>query len=207
EEGKECYFYLDSTPTHSYMKGLYKYPQAAFPYDHLLSENRARGREAREYDLLDTGIFAESRYFDVTVEYAKASAEDILIRITIANRGPDAAELHVLPTVWLRNTSSRGLPKVTQPHLRAISNSRSHLEQPQYGRRYLHAASRDELLFGDNETTNRRLYNVDGARHPKDGINDYIVHGRADAVNPEHTGTKAAAYYHFTLAPNAPRII
>ncbi|HJZ97934.1 MAG TPA: hypothetical protein VKE70_15595 [Candidatus Solibacter sp.] len=207
EDVKECYFYLDSTPTHSYMKGLYKYPQAAFPYDHLLSENRARGREAREYDLLDTGIFAESRYFDVTVEYAKASAEDILIRITIANRGPDAAELHVLPTVWFRNTWSWGLPKVTKPNLRAISNSTIQLDEPQYGTRYLHADSPDELLFCDNETNNRRLYNVDGARHPKDGINDYIVHGRADAVNPEHTGTKAAAYYHFTLAPNAPRII
>src|SRR6516162_2334193 len=118
EDVKECYYYLDSTPTHSYMKCLYKYPQAAFPYDQLLAVNRARGRQAREFELIDTGVFAESRYFDVTVEYAKADAEDILIRITAANRGPDPADIHVLPTIWFRNTWSWGYADVVKPELR-----------------------------------------------------------------------------------------
>jgi Mannosylglycerate hydrolase MGH1-like glycoside hydrolase domain/Glycosyl hydrolase family 63 C-terminal domain len=207
EDVKECYYYLDSTPTHSYMKALYKYPHAAFPYDQLLSENRARGRAAREFDILDTGIFADSRYFDVTVEYAKAGAEDIHIRITIANRGSDPAELHVLPTIWFRNTWSWGHPKVTKPSLHATSANTIQLDEPQYGAYHLYAEAPDALLFCDNETNARRLFNLDGARYPKDAINDYIVHGRTDAVNPDRTGTKAAAHYHFALKAGEERVI
>jgi hypothetical protein len=207
EDVKECYFYLDSTPTHSYMKALYKYPQAAYPYDQLLAENRARGRQAREFELLDTGVFAESRYFDVTVEYAKATAENIFIRVTVANRGPEPAELHVLPTVWFRNTWSWGYPNVTKPNLRAISADTIQLDEPQYGTRYFHADAPDALLFCDNETNARRLYNLKGARYPKDAINDFIVQRRADAVNPDRSGTKAAAHYHLKLAAKETRVV
>ena len=151
EDVKECYYYLDSTPTHSYMKCLYKYPQAAFPYDQLLAVNRARGRQAREFELIDTGVFAESRYFDVTVEYAKAGADDMLVRISVANRGPDPAAVHVLPTIWFRNTWSWGLPHVVKPNLRAISADTIELTEPQYGTRYLIAESAGALLFTDTK--------------------------------------------------------
>jgi len=207
EDVKECYYYLDSTPTHSYMKALYKYPHAAFPYEQMLSENRTRGRASREFELLDTGVFADSRYFDITVEYAKTAAEDIHIRITVVNRGPDPAELHVLPTIWFRNTWSWGYPKITKPNLRAISADTIQLDEPQYGTRYLHAESPDALLFCDNETNARRLYNLDGARYPKDAINDYIVHGRTDAVNPDRTGTKSSAHYHLSLKGRETRVL
>jgi hypothetical protein len=200
EDVKECYYYLDSTPTHSYMKALYKYPHAAFPYDRLLQENRARGREGREFELLDTGIFADSRYFDVTVEYAKATSEDIHIRVTIINRGPDPAELHVLPTIWFRNTWSWGY-NCPKPNLRAISTDTIQLDEPQYGTRYFRAESPNDLLFCENETNSQRLFKLPGPRYPKDAINEYIVQGRSDAVNPDHTGTKASAHYHLTLKP------
>jgi hypothetical protein len=208
EDVKECYFYLDNTPTHAYMKMLYKYPQAAFPYEKLLSENRARGRGVAEYEIFDTGVFAESRYFDVTVEYAKADAEDILIRITAANRGPDPADIHVLPTIWFRNTWSWGYADVVKPELRDAGPETIELDEPQYGRRYLHVERPAELLFTENETNYRRLYNYDGgSRYTKDGINDRVVNGRAEAVNPGHSGTKAAAYYPFTLAPGESRVL
>jgi hypothetical protein len=208
EDVKECYFYLDNTPTHSYMKMLYKYPHAAFPYDRLVAENRARGRDASEYEILDTGVFAEGRYFDVTVEYAKAGPEDILIRITSTNRGPESADIHVLPTAWFRNTWSWGYPDVIKPEMRTNRPETIELDEPQYGRRFLHVESPTELLFTENETNYRRLYNFDGgSRYTKDGFNEYVVNGRSDAVNPSHSGTKAAAYYPFTLSPGETRVL
>jgi hypothetical protein len=196
EDVKEYYFYLDSTPTHSYMKYLYKYPQAAFPYAQLVEENRRRGRGEREYELADTGVFNENRYFDVTVEYAKAGPEDILIRITAANRGPDAAELHLLPTVWFRNTWSWGNSGTDKPVLRQGCCNSIELEHPEYGKRRFVYEGAPELLFTENETNLRRLFGTENSSHyAKDGINDYVVHGATDAVNPAQTGTKAAAYY------------
>jgi hypothetical protein len=200
EDVKECYYYLDSTPTHSYMKYLYKYPQAAFPYEQLCVENRNRGRQGREFELTDTGVFADQRYFDVFVEYAKAAPDDILVRIQIANRGPDTAELHVLPTVWFRNTWSWG-GEDPRPELRAISPCVVQLDEPQYGKRWFLTDGQGELLFTGNDTNLRRLHGYDGGpQYVKDGINDYVVHGWP-TVNPEHVGTKAAAHYRLTLEP------
>ena len=201
EDVKECFYYLDSTPTHSYMKYLYKYPQAAFPYERLVTENRNRGRESREFDLTDTGIFQDNRYFDVFVEYAKASPDDILVRIQVANRGPETAEIHVLPTVWFRNTWSwgRGAPR---PVLRAASPSVVELDEPQYGLRWLMTSGAPELLFTENETNMQRLFGYNGGtRHAKDGINDFVVNGAAGAVNPLRVGTKAAAHHRLAIAP------
>src|SRR5439155_524928 len=146
EDVKECYYYLDNTPTHSYMKYLYKYPQAAFPYELLLEENRRRGRHDREFELADTGVFAENRYFDVTIEYAKASCEDILVRIRVANRGLDPAGIHVLPTLWFRNTWSWGSGD-RRPELRAASPCVIELDEQYYGRRWLLADGSADLLF------------------------------------------------------------
>ena len=199
EDVKECYYYLDNTPTHSYMKYLYKYPQKAFPYEQLLVENRRRGRGQQEFELTDTGVFDDNRYFDVVVEYAKASVEDIVVRIEVANRGPEAAELHVLPTVWFRNTWSwgRGDPR---PELHAALENAIELNEPQYGRRWLLSGGSPELLFTENETNTRRLYGYEGgAQYVKDGINDYVVRGDVDAVNPAQRGTKAAAHYRLTV--------
>jgi hypothetical protein len=197
EDVKECYFYLDSTPTHSYMKYLYKYPQKAYPYADLVDENRRRGRGQPEFELIDTGVFDESRYFDVFVEYAKADAEDLLIRLTIANRGPDDAPIRVLPTVWFRNTWS-WTPDSHRPRLRAATDDPTTIEIDceEYGRRYLYADGTPELLFTENDTNTERLYGVPrkGA-YFKDGINDYVVGGRDEAVNPDTYGTKAAAHY------------
>jgi hypothetical protein len=199
EDCKECYYYLDSTPTHSYMKYLYKYPQQAFPYEELVRENRNRGRGSREFELTDTGVFGENRYFDVFVEYAKGACEDILIQITVANRGAETAELHLLPTVWFRNTWSWG-HDVRRPVLRAGEGSTIELEEPQYGRRTLVCEGPAELLFTENETNSRRLFGYDdGRRFVKDGINDYVVHGEQGVVNPERSGTKASAHYRLTV--------
>jgi hypothetical protein len=198
EDVKEYYFYLDSTPTHSYMKGLYKYPQAAFPYTQLVEENRHRGRSEPEFELVDTGVFEDDRYFDVQVEYAKAACDDMLVRVTISNRGPDEATLAVLPTVWFRNTWSWGTD-VMPPSLAAVGASTIELREPKYGRRWLHCDGRPQLLFCDNETNTSRLFSLDGAAHPKDAINDAVVHGRVDAVNPAHVGTKAAAHYRMSV--------
>jgi hypothetical protein len=199
EDVKECYYYLDSTPTHSYMKYLYKYPQAVFPYEQLINENRSRGRASREFELTDTGVFEESRYFDVFVEYAKASAEDLLIRINVANRGPESAEIHVLPTVWFRNTWSWGTA-APRPSLRRECSNSIELDEPGYGRRLLAMEGAPELLFTENETNTQRLYGYEsGTHYAKDAFNDYVVHGATGAVNPEHTGTKAAGYYRLTI--------
>jgi hypothetical protein len=203
EDVKEYYFYLDSTPTHSYMRYLYKYPQAEFPYRQLVEENRRRGRGDFEYELLDTGVFDEERYFDVFVEYAKATHEDILIRITAFNRGPEAAELHVLPTVWFRNTWAWD-GKADRPSLRRADDVKNasviQLFHSNYGQRWLFCHPAAELLFTDNETNNQRLYGTaNQARYVKDGINDYIVNGDKEAVNPAQEGTKAAAHYPLRL--------
>ena len=199
EDVKEYYFYLDSTPTHSYMKYLYKYPQSAFPYDDLLAGNRRRNRNDLEYELLDTSIFDEDRYFDVFVEYAKRTPEDLLIQITVANRGPDAATLHVLPTLWFRNTWAWG-PDRPKPSLREVSRrnkfrviATSHSEIGDY---LLYCEGDPTSLFTENETNNTRLFGTPNhAPYVKDGINNYIVNGEQDAINPTAEGTKAAAHY------------
>ena len=202
EDVKECYFYLDSTPTHSYMKYLYKYPQAEFPYTLLVEENRRRDKSQPEFELLDTGIFDDNRYFDVFVEYAKADTEDILIKMTIANRGPEAASLRLLPTVWFRNTwswgSSRRRPELHQARLAPDPVIELNHDQP--GNRWLHCEGSPELLFTENETNAHRLWGIDNdTPYVKDSFNDYIVSGTHEAVNPRPAGTKAAAHYKLTL--------
>jgi hypothetical protein len=206
EDVKEYYFYLDSTPTHSYMKFLYKYPQAAFPYANLVDTNRARGRNEFEYELLDTGVFDQNRYFDVFVEYAKETPEDILIQITVYNRGPDAAPLHILPTLWLRNAWSwQG--GTAKPSLQIQGNTIKAVE-PVLGERYLYCEGDVPLLFTENETNTQRIFGVaNRSPYVKDGINSYVVHGQHDAVNPEQKGTKAAAHYRVTVAPGQSHVI
>lgn len=212
EDVKEYYYYLDSTPTHSYMKYLYKYPQAEFPYQRLVEENRSRGRSNPEFELFDTGVFDEDRYFDVFVEYAKATSEDILIRITAVNRGPDPAELHLLPTLWFRNTWSWGRKAkevqyaTAKPMLRRGNSVPGaaviEAEHSYYGRRWLLCESAPEVLYTDNESNVRRLFGAENhSPFLKDGINDFIVRGDTRAVNPEKTGTKASAHYHTIVAP------
>ena len=205
EDVKEYYFYLDSTPTLSYMKYLHKYPQAAFPYDALVDENRRRDRRAPEFELIDTGVFDTDRYFDVVVEYAKAAPDDVLVRITATNRGPEAAELHLLPTLWYRNTWSWDVPEPERPSLR-VGEGGGHAviegEHATLGARWLYCDGSPELVFTDNDTNARRLYHLPNPRPwVKDSINDYVVGGKKDAVNPERVGTKAAALYRVTLAP------
>ncbi len=198
EDVKEHYFYLDSTPTHSYMKWLYKYPQAPFPYAQLVDENRRRGRGEDEFELIETGVFNESRYFDVFVEYAKGDPEDILIEVTAVNRGPDPAPLHLVPTIWFRNTWSWSQGE--EPPVLAASDGPDgvsvSIAEPTYGQRWLHCEGAPELLFTDNESNNERLFGVSGPRYAKDGINDAVVDGRADAINPARRGTKGSAHVH-----------
>jgi hypothetical protein len=200
EDAKEYYFYLDNTPSHSYMKCLYKYPQAAFPYEQLRAENRARTRDEAEYELIDTGVFDGNRYFDIFVEYAKAAPDDILIRIEAFNRGPDAATLHLLPTIWFRNRWSwrDGIPR---PDLRKGSDPGAIvLDEPYYGRRWLYANGSPELLFTENESNQRVLWMKENrSPYVKDGFGEYVVHGDRNAVNPAGRGTKAAAYYRLTV--------
>jgi hypothetical protein len=202
EDVKEYYFYLDSTPTHSYMKYLYKYPQRAYPYEDLVSKNGARSRTELEYELLDTGIFDDDRYFDVFVEYAKASPEDLLIEITVHNRGPEAAPLHVLPTLWFRNLWPEAGPR---PSLGVgESNDRTAViagQHPALGARYLYSAAQSELLFTDNETNAFRFPQARSEyfNYFKDGFDWYVVHGNHLAVNPARTGTKAAVHQTFDV--------
>jgi len=215
EDVKEYYFYLDSTPTHSYMKFLYKYPQAAFPYQRLIEEARRRGRNDLEYELLDTGVFDEDRYFDVFVEYAKADIEDILIRISVVNRGPEEARLDLLPTIWFRNTWSWGvderrprlrredatpdLPVIRLRHfdlpLRWLICGQSPAQSPAQS-----PGGSPELLFTENETNLKRVFGAENfTQYVKDGINDYIVNGVSNAVNPQWMGTKASARYQLKI--------
>ena len=202
EDVKEYYFYLDSTPTHSYMKYLYKYPQAAFPYADLVETNRRRTRQDFEYELIDTGVFDQDRYFDVFVEYAKGTPADILIKITVCNRGAEDAELHVLPTLWFRNTWAQWIARPgAKPRLERIAAPMGTraiaATHPTLGLYHLYCDRDVPLLFTDNETNNARLFPAIPNASPwvKDGINDHVVHGRENVVNPLQTGTKASAHY------------
>jgi hypothetical protein len=199
EDVKELYYYLDSTPTHSYMKFLYKYPQAEFPYLRLIEENRNRSKLEREFELLDSGIFGDDRYFDVFVEYAKADVEDILIKITVANRSTENATLNLLPTVWFRNTWTWN---GTNPDctLQSTESDSIELDCPDYGKRWLYCENDPAILFTENETNNERLFASEN-RTPfvKDGIGEFVIHGNTGAVNPSKMGTKAAANYQLTV--------
>jgi hypothetical protein len=205
EDVKEYYFYLDSTPTHSYMKYLYKYPQTAFPYCNLVETNRRRGRTEQEYELLDTGAFDDDRYFDVFVEFAKETPSEILIAISACNRGPQPACLHLLPTLWFRNQWSWN-PTASRPALHEIADVRSNAViravEPKIGEVFLHCEGKPPLLFTENETNTLRLFGIaNRTPYVKDGFNEYFVQGRREAVNPAQTGTKAAAHYCRTLSP------
>jgi hypothetical protein len=199
EDVKEYYFYLDSTPTHSYMKYLYKYPQAEYPYNNLIETNRGRNRGDMEYELLDTGVFNDDRYFDVFVEFAKQSPEDLLIQISLSNRGPEPATLHVLPTLWFRNiwTWWPGTPK---PLLRQVTGQTGYqtvaASHADLGERYLYCEGDVPLLFTENETNTERIFGQTNASpYVKDGINNYVVNGKVEAVNPRQSGTKSSAHY------------
>jgi hypothetical protein len=206
EDVKEYYFYLDSTPTHSYMKYLYKYPQAAFPYADLVNTNRRRSRTDFEYELLDTGIFNDNRYFDVFVEYAKDGPEDILVKISVHNRGPEAAELHVLPTLWFRNTWSWG-GNEAKPNMQRVGNAIKAIH-PKLSERFLYCDGNPTLLFTENETNTQRIFGVANPKpYVKDSINNYVVHGQKDAVNPEEKGTKAAPHYRLTIKPGECQVV
>ena len=195
EDVKECYFYLDSTPTHSYMKYLYKYPQQEFPYRDLLETNRHRSRQEMEYELLDTGAFDGDRYFDVFVEYAKADPEDILVRITVHNRGPETAELHLLPTLWFRNTWSWD-GNAAKPTLRQVGDRAVLASHERLGGRTLSCEGNPELLFTENESNASRLWGqANSSPYVKDAFHTYVISGVREAVNRAKTGTKAAAHY------------
>ena len=205
EDVKEYYFYLDATPTSSYLKYLYKYPQAAYPYDQLVTENARRDRSQPEYELIDTGIFDENRYFDIFIEYAKAGPEDILVRVTAWNRSPDAAKLHLLPTFWFRNRWDWGEPydkpaaaRVKCPQGTALVEATEY----HYVKRWLTAEGDPELLFTENETNLERLFGAkNGTHYVKDAFHRYLINGERDAVNPLQTGTKVAAHYATEIPP------
>lgn len=211
EDVKEYYFYLDSTPTHSYMKYLYKYPQAAFPYAQLVETSRRRSRSEFEYELIETGVFDQDRYFDVFVEYAKQTPEDVLIQITVHNRGPEVAELHVLPTLWFRNLWSwRGNPD--RPELvQAQSGTEQRVVgalDPKLGQRYFYCEGDVPLLFTENESNTQRTFGVPNRTpYVKDSINDYVVNGKTAAVNPERKGTKVAAHYRLSVNPGQSQVL
>jgi Glycosyl hydrolase family 63 C-terminal domain len=203
EDVKECFYYLDSTPTHSYMKALYKYPQAGYPYSWLVDENRRRTRNQPEFELIDTGVFNENRYFDVFIEYAKASPDDIFIRVTAFNRGPETAPLHVLPTLWFRNTWSWGRtgegywPK---PKIAAQDENTLLAEHASLGKYRLEIEPGGDLLLTENETNMQRLFGFPSpGPYVKDAFHEYVVHGCRDAVNPARTGTKAAAHFRLQI--------
>ncbi len=203
EDVKEVYFYLDATPSHSYLKYLYKYPQAAYPYDALIHENKRLSRLEPEFELIDAGGFHEDRYFDVFVEYAKASPTDVLMKITVHNRGPDASDIHILPHVWFRNTWSWA-EDAFRPIITAVDADTVRLFHPDWDEYRCHfdaveTAKPAPLLFTDNDTNSPALYGVKAAGHFKDGINEYVVHGNIAAVNPDKTGTKMAAHYQYSV--------
>jgi hypothetical protein len=205
EDVKEYYFYLDSTPTHSYMKYLYKYPQEAYPYADLVDTNARRNRNELEYELLDTGVFDQDRYFDLFVEYAKASPEDLLVEIQVFNRGSEPAELHLLPTLWFRNqwswhgeTNRPSLAQVSTSAVQSLVQATS----AELGNRYLYCDAHPDLLFTENETNTQRIFGVPNRTpYVKDAIDSYVVHGQTAAVNPERRGTKVAAHYRLTVPP------
>jgi hypothetical protein len=216
EDVKEYYFYLDSTPTHSYMKYLYKYPQAIFPYDDLVKTNGQRSRDELEYELLDTGIFNDDRYFDVFLEYAKADSEDILIKISVSNRGSEAAPLHLLPTLWFRNTWS-WVDGGAKPILQKVKNVKENVIHVHHNDEmfqeslldyYLYCEGDIPLLFTENETNNARIFgSKNSSPFVKDGINNYVVQGEAGAINPEQIGTKASPYYQLMVGPGETEVV
>src|SRR4029077_4526099 len=206
EDVKEYYFYLDSTPTHSYMKYLYKYPQREFPYRDLVETNAKRSREELEYELLDTGVFDDDRYFDVFVEYAKGDPDDLLVRISVHNRGPEPAKIHLLPTLWFRNTWSSDKDEI-KPSVRAQDGIvlASH---PKLGERVLYCDGGPELLFTENESNASRLW---GQSNPspfvKDAFHEFLITGNKEAVNPSKEGTKAAAHYKLEIPAGGSQIV
>jgi hypothetical protein len=207
EDVKEYYFYLDSTPTHSYMKYLYKYPQQEFPYRDLVETNGRRSREEFEYELLDTGVFDADRYFDVFVEYAKAEPEDILIRVSVHNRGPEAATVHLLPTLWFRNTWSweQG---ATRPLLRQSAEGTVVASHPELGDRIMYCDGSPVLLFTENESNASRLWGrPNPSPYVKDAFNNYVISGKQEAVNPSGTGTKAAAHYRLEVPAGGSKVV
>ncbi len=216
EDVKECYYYLDSTPTHSYMKALYKYPQGQFPYTQLVEENRRRSKTDPEFELVDTGAFDDHRYFDIFAEYAKASPDDILIRVTVANRGPEPATIHVLPTLWFRNAWTWGCTHEgceVKPRMEAAGPSAvvaRHVSLGEFRLDIDRAADggQAELVFTDNETNTRRVFGFDdGNRLVKDAFHDYVIYGDAEAVNPRQFGTKAAAIYRLIVPAGAQTVL
>jgi hypothetical protein len=212
EDCKEYYFYLDSTPTHSYMKYLYKYPQSAYPYEQLVEENARRSKAEPEFELADTGIFAEDKYFDVFVEYAKATSEDILIQITVANRGPETAKLTLLPTLWFRNEGTWE-PSIARPEIKKETGNKSQgsvvsAKHSYYRQRYLFCEGSPKLLFTENESNAARLWNAPNRTpYVKDAFHDYVIAGKTEAVNPAQTGTKAAALYELQVPPGESAIV
>jgi hypothetical protein len=199
EDVKELYYYLDATPSHSYLKMLYKYPRQAYPYGELVEENRRRDRNQPEFELLDTGLFDADDYFDVFVEYAKAAADDILMRITAHNRGKETASLHILPHVWFRNTWSWGYDD-TRPSLSVGGTDKViNVEHAQLGGYYCYCDGDPDLLFTDNNTNTAKLYGLDTEGYFKDAFHDAVVNGQRKSVNPERQGTKACAHYDFTI--------
>ena len=207
EDVKEYYFYLDSSPTHSYMKYLYKYPQSEFPYRDLLETNSHRSREEFEYELLDTGIFNDDRYFDVFVEYAKADPEETLVRISIHNRGPEAAQIHLLPTLWFRNTWSWGKSE-QKPVIGQIDEGKIYASHPKLGNYTLHCEGSPELLFTENETNAYRLWgHPNPSPYVKDSFHQYVISGTRDAVNPAKKGTKAAAHYVLDVPAGGSKVV
>src|SRR3954468_11814047 len=199
EDVKELYYYLDSTPSHSYMKMLYKYPQQEFPYAWLVDENRRRSKQEPEFELIDTGIFNDNKYFDVFTEYVKASENDVLIKLTVFNRGNEDASLHVLPTLWFRNTWEWGYDDY-KPQMMSTNDGNISISHRDLGDYTFHLDVKTELLFCDNETNLKILYGVDN-RSPftKDGINDFLVCGKHHAINTYATGTKVAMNYDITV--------
>ena len=207
EDVKEYYFYLDSTPTHSYMKHLYKYPQQEFPYRGLVETNRRRSREEYEYELLDTGVFDADRYFDIFVEYAKAEPEDILIRCSIYNRGPESAIIHLLPTIWFRNTWSWGAG-AARPLLREARGTTIVTSHSQLGEHIVYCEGSPELLFTENESNAARLWGQpNSSAYVKDAFHEYVIFGKSEAVNPAKTGTKAAAHYSLKVLPGGNDVV
>ena len=207
EDVKEYYFYLDSTPTHSYMKYLYKYPQQEYPYRDLLEQSRGRSREEFEYELLDTGVFEDDRYFDVFVEYAKEDPEDLYIRVTVHNRGPETARLRLLPTLWFRNTWSWG-DDDRKPLLREEAPGVIRASHHDLGDYLLYCEGGPELLFTENETNNQRLWGQPNASaYVKDAFHSYVIQGDRDAVNPARAGTKSAAHYSLEVPSGGSRTV
>ena len=218
EDVKEYYYYLDNTPTHSYMKYLYKYPQNTFPYDNLVNTNRERYKQGEEFELVDTGIFDQKKYFDITVEYAKINENDILIRISAVNNGPEPADLHLLPTLWYRNTWSWGYDSgpmgdvAERPLLTQLNNSGKEAiiqaKHPVLGEYWFYAEGVSEFLFTENETNQQRLFGLANDNpYKKDSFHRYLVDGELESVNPEKRGTKSAAYYQLTLQPGETKTI